>query len=125
MSDTSAALKAAREVGADTLAPELYRQAGEWFFKAKREYKFKNFDMARNHAAKARAFAESAEFEALRNGGSRTETLIGDPMASGLNAPPTEPPPPPVQERYDYPVPTPVPAEPGPGTGGGNAPPSP
>src|SRR4051812_24234163 len=43
MSDTSAAIRAAKEVQADTLSPEFYRQSNEWFFKAKHEYKFKNF----------------------------------------------------------------------------------
>src|SRR4051794_8128144 len=53
MSDAAAALRAAREVQADTLAPELYRQASEWFFKAKKEYKFKNFALAGTYVEKA------------------------------------------------------------------------
>lgn len=73
MSDTQAAIKAAREVQADTLAPELYRQSTEWFFKAKSEYKLKNFANAKTYSAKARKFAEQAEFEAIRNGASRVD----------------------------------------------------
>jgi len=60
MSDTVSALRAAREVQADVLAPELYRQANEWFFKAKHEYRIKNFADARAYASKARRFAEQS-----------------------------------------------------------------
>lgn len=71
MSDTAAAIKAAREVQADTLTPELFRQANEAYQLARREYKFKNFELARQYAAQARSFAEQAEFEAIRTGASR------------------------------------------------------
>lgn len=97
MSDTAAALKAAKEVQADTLAPELYRQSSEWFNKAKREYKFKNFHFAREYAQKARKFAEQAEFEAIRGGATRSEG------PSDTQPPPAEP--------YDYPTPTGTPAD--------------
>jgi hypothetical protein len=100
MSDTSAAIKAAREVQADTLAPELYRQAQEWFFKAKREYKFKNFALAQEYADKSRKYAEQAEFHAIRNGASRADT-----------AAPEAPPPPSAPNAYPYPTPTGTPAD--------------
>ena len=90
MSDTTAALRAAREVQADTLAPEFYRQANEWFSRAKHEYKFKNFKLAKEYADRARGFAEQAELESLRNGGIRSD----------LNPPEAAPPPPPP---YPYP----------------------
>src|SRR5690348_3640000 len=64
MSDATAAIRAAKEVQADTLAPEYYRQSNEWFFRAKHEYKFKNFKLAKEYADKARYLAEQAEFEA-------------------------------------------------------------
>src|SRR5271170_1694147 len=96
MSDTTAALRAAKEVQADTLAPELYRQANEWFLKARREYKFKNFLFAQEYAGKARKFAEQAEFEAIKNGGNRTDIAPPD-----LAAPAPQPEPSP----YDYPTP--------------------
>ena len=35
MSDTAAAIRAAREVKADTIAPEFFREAEEWAFKAR------------------------------------------------------------------------------------------
>ncbi|MEO5968563.1 MAG: DUF4398 domain-containing protein [Bdellovibrionia bacterium] len=88
MSQTSAALRAAKEVQADVLAPELFRQASEFFFKAKREYKFKNFNFATIYAQKARRLAEEAEFESLRNGGNRTSEQVPDPLAnSAVQAP--------------------------------------
>ena len=92
MSYTSAALRAAKEVQADTLAPELYRQAREWLFKARREYKFKNFQDARVAAKKARLFAEKAEFEALANGGNRAAQSSNSSASNvyGADQPPPE-----------------------------------
>lgn len=66
MSDTAAAIKAAREAQADTLTPELFRKADEAYQLARREYQFKNFDSARDLAAQARNLAERAEFDAIR-----------------------------------------------------------
>lgn len=107
MSDAAAAMRAAKEVQADTLAPELFRQASEWFFKAKKEYKFKNFKLARDYGEKARRFAEQAEFEALRNGGNRSD-VPPDPYANASDAPTG---PKGSEEPYDYPAPTGTPAE--------------
>ncbi len=106
MSDTAAAMRAAKEVQADTLAPELFRQASEWFFKAKKEYKFKNFKLAKEYGERARRFAEQAEFEAIRNGGNRTE-VPPDPYGNSD----TPPPPPSPEEPYKYPTPEGTPAE--------------
>jgi hypothetical protein len=110
MSDTTAAIRAAREVQADTLAPELFRQASEWYFKAKNDYKYKNFKAAKDELLKARAYAEKAEFEASRNGAARTEVTAPDPMN---NLPGGAPPPPPTPSYtpYDYATPTGIPAE--------------
>jgi hypothetical protein len=103
MSDTQAAIRAAREVQADTLSPEFFRQANEWFLKARSEYKFKNFSLAKEHAAKARRFAEQAEFEAIRIGGTRTDIPPDPAGAGGL-----PPPPPPPEDPYPVPTGTPV-----------------
>ena len=113
MSDTASAIRAAREVQADTLAPELYRQANEWFFKAKREYKFKNFSLATSYSDKARLFAEDAEFEAIRNGGNRNGDSAGttDPLASGLTGPVEKAAPPAPAAPYVYPTPVGIPAD--------------
>jgi hypothetical protein len=99
MSDNAAALRAAREVQADTLAPELYRQATEWWLKAKREYKFKNFLEARQYSEKSRRLAEQAEFEAIRSGGNRTSDAIPDQKE--VQAPPAPEPP---SEPNPYPT---------------------
>lgn len=76
LSNTAAAIRAAKEVRADILAPEIYRQAREWYAKARRENKFKNFKEARIYTRKARLYAEEAELEALKNGGQRVEAPI-------------------------------------------------
>ncbi len=85
MSDTASAIRAAREVKADTLAPELYRLSKEWFQKARREYKLKNFKEALEYSEKAKDFAEKAEFEAVQNGGNRERQTEVDPFASSDN----------------------------------------
>ncbi|HAR41341.1 MAG TPA: hypothetical protein DCS07_01715 [Bdellovibrionales bacterium] len=103
MSDTSAAIRAAKGVQADTLAPELYRQANEWFFRAKHEYKFKNFKLAADLASKARLFAEQAEFQSLKNGGKFVEPPPPE-LPSGTQA--AGPPPPDT-----YATPEPIPAD--------------
>ncbi|MBC7693613.1 MAG: DUF4398 domain-containing protein [Methylotenera sp.] len=100
MSDTSAAIKAAREVNAETLSPDLYRQANEAFFRARNEYRLKNFDLAKSYAAKARGFAERAEFESMQSGAQRMSTATPDA------------PPPPPPEPYAYPAPVGTPANP-------------
>lgn len=99
MADTQAAMRAAKEVQADTLAPEVYREASDWWIKAKREYKLKNFSMAHDFAERARRLAEQAEFESIRAGGVREEPP--DPLAA-----PTRKIPP-----YPYPTPTGTPVE--------------
>lgn len=110
MSDTVAAIRAAREVQADTLAPELYRQSNEWFFKARNEYKFKNFSLALEYAEKARAFAEQAEFESIRNGGNRSDSAAADPL-TGAPPPPSEDQKEAKKESYDYPKPEGTPSD--------------
>ena len=80
------ALKAAKEVNADVLAPELYRSASELSLRARREYRFKNFQAAKKLSDQARVFAERAEFESLRNGAKR-ETLPIDPLSEPSYAP--------------------------------------
>lgn len=81
MSDTSAAMRAAREVQADTIAPDLYRKADEAWLKAQHEYKYKNFQEALDFANKARRLAEEAEFEAIRAGAARND-VPPDPLST-------------------------------------------
>lgn len=105
MSDTQAAINAAKEVQADTLAPELYRESVEWFSRAKNEYQFKNFSIARDYANKARRYAEQAEFEAVRGGANRQDIGGPDPLANQA------PHPNPSSTPYSYPTPTGTPYE--------------
>ncbi len=74
------AIKAAKEVGADLLSPELYRNALEKGILARKEYRFKNFANARTIAEQARVLAERAEYESIRNGGKR-DIMPQDPLA--------------------------------------------
>lgn len=69
MSNAEAAIRAAKDLNADTLSPELFRKASDYHFKAKREYRLKNFEEARKYALRAMKYAEDAEFHAMRGGG--------------------------------------------------------
>ena len=88
ISNMETSIKAAKEVNADVLAPELFRSASELSLKAHREYRFKNFQAAKKLADQARVFAERAEFEALRNGAKR-EVVPVDPLSEPSYAPET------------------------------------
>lgn len=74
------AIKASKEVGADVLAPELYRLSTELAQQSRKEYRYKNFMQAKELASRARVYAEKAEFESIRNGGKR-EAVPQDPLA--------------------------------------------
>ena len=86
MSNMEVALKAAKEVSADTLAPELYRSALEKSLIARKEYRLKNFLNARKLADESRMIAEKAEYESIRNGAKR-EVAPEDPLAEPSYAP--------------------------------------
>ncbi len=104
MSDAAAALKAAREVQADTNSTDYFRLSEELFFKARQEYRYKNFARAKKYATEARELAEKAEFLSIRGGAVRSSLSVppvdaGNPPAvdSAPANPPTAPadPPPP------------------------------
>jgi hypothetical protein len=121
MSDMEVSMKAALEVNADTLAPEIYRLASESALVARKEYKFKNFLSAKKYAEQARGYAERAEFEAIRNGAKR-ESAPQDPLATPSYAPE------PVAEAApvygDAPAPAQSPASGGASSPGGAQPPA-
>lgn len=73
MSNAEVALKAAKDLNADSLVPEIYRSAVDNYFKAKRDFRLKNFENAKRHALRATRLAEQAEFEAYRMGGATPE----------------------------------------------------
>lgn len=99
MSDTTAALRAAQQAQAEVLAPELYRQSLEWYFKAKNEYMMKNFKLATEYANRSRTLAEEAEFTAIKNG-AKMEAPPPDLSAEE-----------PVKPHEEYPTPTGTPAD--------------
>jgi hypothetical protein len=106
MSDSAAAVRAARDANADTLAPDLFRQASDWFFKARNEYTFKNFDLAEEYAIKARKYAEQAEFAAIRiaaAGG--TDNAPPPPADPAVPAAPTPAPAPAPEAALPQPTP--------------------
>lgn len=79
LSDTAAALRAAKEVQADILSPDLYRQASETFQKARRAYRLKEFAPAEDLLKTARLLAERAEYESVISGATRSESSPDDP----------------------------------------------
>jgi hypothetical protein len=103
MSNMEVAIRAAKEVGADNLAPELYRNAIEQGLMARKEYRFKNFMNAKALAEKARILAEKAEFESLRNGGKR-EALPVDPLSEPSYAPEPISTPAPIDPAFEKPA---------------------
>ncbi len=106
MSNMEVSLKAAKEVNADVLAPELFRSASEIGIRARRDYRFKNFESAKKLADQARSLAERAEFESLRNGAKR-ESIPTDPLSEPSYAPV------PIGTPGDSQAPTGAPATPG------------
>jgi hypothetical protein len=86
MSNMELAIKAAKEVGADLYAPEVYRAALEKELQARKEYRFKNFLNAKTHAEQARVLAEKAEFESIVKGAQR-DVAPADPLAEPSYAP--------------------------------------
>jgi len=108
LSDASAALKSAKEVQADTMAPGTYRKAIENFDKGRREYRFKNYIEAKSYLIKAKSYAEDAEFTALKSGTTRQETPV-DPL-QGEFQPPPMPSPSPTPSDTPQPLPSPSPS---------------
>lgn len=74
------AIRAAKEVSADQLAPDLYRMAVENGIRARREFRLRNYKIAKELADSARVYAEKAEFESIKSGGKR-ESVPVDPLA--------------------------------------------
>ncbi len=59
------ALKAAQKAKADSLAPDLFRKAENYFIRAKTDYEEGYFDSCYKFANEARLAAEQAEYQAL------------------------------------------------------------
>lgn len=110
MSNAEIAIHAAKELNADSLVPDTFRLASDHYFKAKKEYRLKNFEQAKQHALKATKLAEQAEFDAYRLGGATPEvnSALAAPEGASIDPekafkehesppieelPPSEPPP--------------------------------
>lgn len=59
------ALKAAQKVKADVLSPDAFRQAENYYLRAKKDYNEGYFESAKKFATEARQTAEIAEYKAL------------------------------------------------------------
>lgn len=73
LNNAEAALRAAKDLNADSLVPALYRSSADYFAKAKREYRLKNFEKAKMLFIRSMKLAEQAEFEAYGLGGAVPE----------------------------------------------------
>jgi hypothetical protein len=66
MSLAQAAFLAAKEAEADIHASNLYRQAEDYYLKAKSAYRRKYFNKAQEYAILSKKFSEQAEYAAVR-----------------------------------------------------------
>lgn len=92
-SDATAAIRAAKEVKAETMAPGIYRKALEAFEIGKREYRIKNYQEAQKALVRARQYAEQAEFTAMKSGAIRKDPspVQAEPLSPSEEAPPAPP----------------------------------
>jgi hypothetical protein len=88
MTNADLAIKAAKEVNADTLSPTYFRRAVDLYAKAKYEYGLKNFYQAKKLANAARKFAEQSEFISYKAGGATPEIAadLVSPEGASLDA---------------------------------------
>lgn len=66
MAMAQAAFLAAKQVEADSKAPNLYRKAEIYYLKAKSSYRRKYFNKAKQYAELSKKFSEEAEYKAVR-----------------------------------------------------------
>jgi hypothetical protein len=66
MAFAQTAFLAAKEAGADVHASNLFRQAEDYYLKAKSAYRRKYFNKAKEYALLSRKFSEQAEYAAVR-----------------------------------------------------------
>ena len=60
------ALKSAQKVKAESLAPDQFRKAENFYLRAKKDYAEGYYDSARKYAEEARIMAEQAEYRSLK-----------------------------------------------------------
>jgi len=78
------AMKAAQKAKADSLVPDSFRKAENFFLRAKKDYSEGYFDAAARHANDARLLAEQAEFQAFKKQ-SQIRGRADEPSDSGGN----------------------------------------
>jgi hypothetical protein len=66
MSLAQAAFMAAKEAGADIHASNTFRQAEDYYLKAKSAYRRKYFNKAQEYALLSKKFSEQAEYQSVR-----------------------------------------------------------
>ena len=66
MNLAQAAFMAAKEAGSDVHASNLYRQAEDFYLKAKSAYRRKYFNKAKEYAMLSKKYAEKAEYQSIR-----------------------------------------------------------
>ena len=66
MSLAQAAFMAAKEAAADVHAPSLFRNAEDYYLKAKSAYRRKYFNKAKEYALLSKKYSEQAEYAAVR-----------------------------------------------------------
>ena len=66
MTFAQVAFIAAKDSGAQTKSPALYRKAEFYYLKAKSSYRRKFFNKAKKYAVLSRKFSEKAEFKAQK-----------------------------------------------------------
>ncbi len=81
------ALKAAQKVKADSLAPDFFRKAENFYLRAKKDFAEGYFDSCKKFADKARLMAEKAEYRALQRQ-TQMRTRVGDEESSGTSSDP-------------------------------------
>lgn len=81
------ALKAAQKVKADSLAPDFYRKAENFYLRAKKDFAEGYFDSCKKFANQARLMAEKAEYRALQRQ-THVRTKVGDEDSSGTSSDP-------------------------------------
>ena len=66
MAFAQSAFLAAKEAGADVHASNLFRQAEDYYLKAKSAYRRKYFNKAKEYALLSKKYSEQAEYAAVR-----------------------------------------------------------
>lgn len=81
------AIKAAQKVKADSLAPDFYRKAENFYLRAKKDFAEGYYDSSQKFAKQARLMAEKAEYRSLQRQ-SQSKIKVNDEESSGTSSDP-------------------------------------